>query len=131
VDRGAHVYAPAAIGGHPDHELVRDFARELLRDGAAVSLYADQPYCYAYGWPHWVTGAEMDPHVDVDRFWGSELDRAAARVQRLDDARWERKLRAARLYRTQFPVLEAGANRRISNRDLSGLEVFWDQGTQA
>ena len=131
LGRAAHVYAPAAIGGHPDHELVRELACALLRDGARVSFYADQPYCYAYGWPHWVVGEARDPYLDLDREWRRHLDTASVRfadlradVVRLDDAH-EHKLRALRLYRTQFAVLEGGPNRRLSNPALTGWEVFW------
>jgi LmbE family N-acetylglucosaminyl deacetylase len=131
VDGQAHVYAPAALGGHPDHELVRELGCRLLRNGARVSFYADQPYCYAYGWPHWVTGEAPDPYLDLDAEWARYLDTASVRfadfrvdVVRLDRAH-EQKLRAMRLYRTQFSVLEGGANQRLSNPALTGWEVFW------
>jgi LmbE family N-acetylglucosaminyl deacetylase len=131
IDRQAHVYAPAGLGGHPDHELVRELGCRLLREGARVSFYADQPYCYVYGWPHWVLGEAPDPYVDIEADWRGYLDTASvsfadlrAEVVRLDEAH-EHKLRALRLYRTQFAVLEGGANRRVSNPALTGLEVFW------
>jgi LmbE family N-acetylglucosaminyl deacetylase len=131
IDRDAHIYAPAALGAHPDHELVRELGCQLLREGARVSFYADQPYCYAYGWPHWVTGEAPDPYLDVEREWSRYLDTASASftdlradVVRLDDEH-EQKLQALRLYRTQFAVLEGGANRRVSDPALTGWEVFW------
>jgi hypothetical protein len=131
VDRQAHVYAPAGLGGHPDHALVRELGCRLLREGARVSFYADQPYCYVYGWPHWVIGQEPDPYLDLDRDWGRYLETASldfgdlhTEVVRLDEAH-DQKVRALRLYRSQFPVLEGGANRRVSNPALTGWEVFW------
>jgi LmbE family N-acetylglucosaminyl deacetylase len=131
VDREAHVYAPAALGAHPDHLLVRELGCRLLRDGVRVSFYADQPYCYVYGWPHWVVGEPPDRYLDVDRDWSRYLDTASVsfadlrvEVVRLDEAH-EDKLRALRLYRSQFAVLEAGGNRRVSNPALTGWEVFW------
>jgi LmbE family N-acetylglucosaminyl deacetylase len=131
VDAAARVYAPAALGGHPDHVVVRELACRLLRDGVEVSFYADQPYCYAYGWPHWVVGEEPDPYLDVARLWRRDLDTASvsfdglhADVVRLDRDHAD-KVRALRLYRTQFPVLEGGANRRVSDPALTGWEVFW------
>ena len=131
IDGAAHVYVPAALGGHPDHVLVRDFGCRLLGEGARVSFYADQPYCYAYGWPHWVLGEEPDPYLDLAGDWKRYLETASvnfeelrAEVVQLGGAH-EHKLRALRLYRTQFAVLEGGANRRVSNPALSGLEVFW------
>jgi LmbE family N-acetylglucosaminyl deacetylase len=131
VDREAHVYVPAALGGHPDHELVREFGCRLVREGARVSFYADQPYCYVYGWPHWVVGEARDPYLDVDGDWRRYLDTASVSFKelRVDVVRLagahEQKLRALRLYRTQFPVLEGGANHRVSNSELTGWEVFW------
>jgi LmbE family N-acetylglucosaminyl deacetylase len=131
VDRQAHLYAPAGLGGHPDHALLRELGCRLLREGARVSFYADQPYCYVYGWPHWVVGGEADPYLDLERDWARYLDQASvniaefpAEVVRLEE-RHEQKLAALRRYRTQFPVLEGGANRRISNPELTGWEVFW------
>jgi LmbE family N-acetylglucosaminyl deacetylase len=131
VDRRAHVYVPAALGGHPDHELVRELGCRLVREGARVSFYADQPYCYAYGWPHWVVGKAPDPHLDVAGDWRRYLDAASVSFDglRVDVVRLaeeqEQKLRALQLYRTQFAVLESGANRRVSNPALTGYEVFW------
>jgi LmbE family N-acetylglucosaminyl deacetylase len=131
LDRRARLYVPAALGGHPDHVLVRELGCRLLRDGGSVSFYADQPYCYVYGWPHWVTGGERDPNLDLERDWRRHLDTASSsfselrpEVVRLGDAH-ERKLEALRLYRTQFAVLEGGANRRVSNPELTGWELFW------
>ena len=131
LDRRAHVYAPAALGGHPDHVVVREWACRLLREGARVSFYADQPYCYAYGWPHWVVGEAPDPYLDVAREWRRDLETASVSfdqlrvdVVRLDGAHAQ-KLRALRRYRTQFSVLEGGANRRVSDPALTGWEVFW------
>lgn len=131
LDGQAHVYAPAALGGHPDHELVREIGCRLLRRGARVSFYADQPYCYVYGWPHWVIGEAPDPYLDLERDWRRYLDTASTSltdlrvdVVRLDGAH-QHKLRALQLYRTQFAVLEGGANHRVSNPELTGWEVFW------
>ena len=131
LDRQARVFVPAALGGHPDHVLVRELGSRLLREGAQVSFYADQPYCYVYGWPHWVVGGEADPHLDLERDWRRYLETASVsftnlrtQVVRLGEGH-ARKLDALRLYRTQFPVLEGGANRRVSNPELTGWELFW------
>ena len=127
----AHVYAPAALGANPDHELVRELGCRLLRDGARVSFYADQPYCYAYGWPHWVIGEAPDPHLDLERYWRLQLETASVSFADLDvdvvrlDRAHDAKVRALRLYQSQFAALEAGANRRVTNPELTGLEVFW------
>ena len=137
IPRDAHLYAPAGLGHHPDHVLVRDFACRLMADGADVSFYADQPYCYAYGWPDWVSGAEPDPGLDVNLDWSRQLEPAPVdfgrledRAVRLEPSQWEEKIRALRCYRTQFAALEGGANRRVSNPELTGFEVFWDAPPQ-
>ena len=131
IDPQAHVYAPAALGANPDHEVVRELGCRLLRDGARVSFYADQPYCYAYGWPPWVIGEAPDPYLDLERYWTLQLDTASVSFADLHvDVVWlerahEEKLRALRLYRSQFSALEGGAHRRVSNPALTGWEVFW------
>ena len=106
----AHVLAPAAIGGHPDHVLVRRYARLLLQAGFAVTLYADLPYCLLHGWPSWVDGREPDERRDIDAFWSSFLDAVSelgplrsARVVRLDDERAAAKLAAMRSTRPSSP----------------------------
>jgi LmbE family N-acetylglucosaminyl deacetylase len=126
------IYAPAAVGGHADHRLARDIAWDLLRRGRAVHFYADQPYCTALGWPHWVTGAARDPNLDVDAHWNtflgeSEVDfsRLERRVERLSDADRQQKISALRRYLTQFAGLNAGAGGVLENSDLIGWEVFW------
>ena len=131
VPRGATVYAPAGIG-HPDHTLLGDIGWRLMGAGRRVTFYADQPYCHSLGWPHWVTGAEPEPMLDVEAAWrpylerdGIELARLAAHVTRLDDRGWAQKLRAMRCYASQFAALEAGPLRRLSNRELTGHELFW------
>ncbi|HXB15532.1 MAG TPA: hypothetical protein VNV44_07280 [Solirubrobacteraceae bacterium] len=129
----ARVFAPAAIGGHPDHLLVRRYARALLRRGFAVTLYADLPYCLLHGWPGWVDGRETGPFRDVDAFWRSFLADVpelpplrSARVARLDDQRAAEKLAAMRSYRTQLPALSYGARGLIEDPEIHRYEVFWE-----
>jgi LmbE family N-acetylglucosaminyl deacetylase len=132
VDRVAQVLAPAALGSpHPDHELVRDYALRLAGSGLAVRLYADLPYCAVYGWPAWVTGAEADPHLDIDAYWDGSggpaaplLTEGRAEVIRLEPGEAESKLEAMRTYR-EFAVLDRGPIRQLSNPAIHGYEVFW------
>lgn len=129
----AVVYAPAALGApHPDHELVRCYALALARQGVPVRLYADLPYCAAYGWPAWVTGEEPDPHLDVDAYWRGASDgaaalfsRARAKVERLDERAAGAKLDAMRTYRAEFSTLDRGPIGQLSNPAIHGFEVFW------
>jgi LmbE family N-acetylglucosaminyl deacetylase len=41
---GAQIYAPLALGGHVDHQIVRGVARVLMQKGNRVTFYEDYPY---------------------------------------------------------------------------------------
>ena len=132
VPTASAVYAPAALGTvHPDHALLRSYALELSRSGLPARLYADLPYCVAYGWPGWVTGEETDPHLDIEAYWrasqpGRDLcQRHSAKVARLTEDEAKAKLAAMRTYRTQFPALDGGAIGRLSNPAVHAFEVSW------
>ena len=132
VPTASAVYAPAALGDvHPDHALLRSYALALSRWGLPARLYADLPYCVAYGWPGWVTGEETDRHLDIEAHWrasqqGRDLcQRHSAEVVRLTEDEAKAKLAAMRAYRTQFPALDGGAIGRLSNPAVHGFEVFW------
>jgi LmbE family N-acetylglucosaminyl deacetylase len=134
VDRAARLWAPAGIGAHGDHILVRDAAVGIARDAKLpLSLYADLPYAIWMGWPPWVTGAAPRPYLVPDARWAADLasidapDGAlAARPIVLGDAEAARKLGAIRAYRTQFELLNAGPLARLSNPEIIGYEVHWD-----
>jgi LmbE family N-acetylglucosaminyl deacetylase len=133
VPSASRVYVPAGLGSHPDHLLVRRYGRMLARAGMPVTLYADLPYCVAHGWPHWVQGGEPEPNRNVDAFWSSFLEGVSempplrcARVERLDEQTASDKLAAMACYRTQFPALDGGAKRMLSDPAIHGFEVNWD-----
>ena len=130
---GVRVLAPAGIGGHPDHLLVRRYARLLLRAGFRVTLYAELPYCVLHGWPGWVDGRGQEPLRDVDAFWRAFLadvpelgELRSARVVRLDDAAAAAKLAAMRCYATQMPALSYGGRGLLEDPEIHRYEVFWD-----
>jgi hypothetical protein len=131
VGAASRVYAPAGLGAsHPDHELIRCYALVLARQRLPVRLYADLPYCTVYGWPVWVTGAEPDPHLDVDAYWsasgaGAYCSPAAADVVRLAGPDAAAKLTAMRVYQAEFSVLDRGPIGQLSNPAIHGFEVFW------
>jgi LmbE family N-acetylglucosaminyl deacetylase len=135
----SRIYAPAALGApHPDHVLVRAYALALARQGVPASLYADLPYCAAYGWPAWVTGEPPIPGLDVDEYWRASLDgvaavcdRRRAEVVRLAAAQSAAKLAAMRAYRAEFAVLDRGPVGQLSNPAIHGYEVFWPVGAGA
>jgi LmbE family N-acetylglucosaminyl deacetylase len=127
------VYAPAGIGGHADHLLVRDVAIELSRrTRLPLCLYAELPYAVRFGWPSWVSAAPADPRVVVDADWEVALSSArlprsalASRVQRLDDEQMAAKLAAMKRYRTQFPLLNQGPVRLLEHPLVLPWEVAW------
>lgn len=133
VDSASRVYVPAGLGSHPDHLLVRRYGRMLWRTGMPVTLYADLPYCVQHGWPHWVEGREPEPNRNIDAFWQSYLDDVpempplrSAHVERLDEPTAAAKLEAMACYRTQFPALDGGAKRLLSDPAIHGFEVRWE-----
>lgn len=133
VASASRVHVPAGLGGHPDHLLARRYGRMLLRAGMPVTLYAELPYCVLHGWPDWVDGAEPDPHRNVDAFWAPFLEGVpelptlrAAHVERLDDRAAAAKLEAMRCYATQFPSLDFGAGRLLSDPAIHRFEVRWE-----
>jgi LmbE family N-acetylglucosaminyl deacetylase len=124
VREAATVYAPAALGWHPDHKLVRAAALEQRPD---TRLYADVPHANEYGWPQWVTGSEPSPGLDVESGWrvrfaevGIDAAQLSPRVHTLDDEAFQRKLTAVRAYRTQLAALE-----RDAPLDSYRWEVEW------
>ncbi|MFN2617708.1 MAG: hypothetical protein ABR581_11415 [Thermoleophilaceae bacterium] len=135
VPAASVVYAPACLGTNQDHRLLRRYARVLHAHGFPVRLYADIPYCTVHGWPHWVDGAEPDPHRLVDVFWmtflvdipelGALQD---AHVVRLDDERGGAKLQAMRAYRTQLNALDGGPVGILTNPNVHRFEVYWTLG---
>jgi LmbE family N-acetylglucosaminyl deacetylase len=132
VSGASRVYAPAGIGGHPDHLLVRRYASLLAASGMPVSLYAELPYCVRHGWPSWVDGAEPDPLRDVDAFWDEQLSGVAcmpplrsAGVRRLDDTQAAAKLAAMRCYATQLPALDFAARGVLQEPEIFRFEVSW------
>jgi LmbE family N-acetylglucosaminyl deacetylase len=119
------LYAPAGIGGHVDHALVRDVACATF-PAQALRLYADLPHAIRRGWPTWVT---PDGDAAVDGDWAGQLAERRElslrpRVHALGPEEQERKLVAVRSYRTQIAELQ-----RMSFGPLErvlGYEVTWD-----
>jgi LmbE family N-acetylglucosaminyl deacetylase len=111
------IYAPAGLGGHPDHLVAREAAIAIGRSaGVPVSLYADLPYAVRVGWPHWVTGAPPRPHLVPEARWERHLPAGVdlePRVRALSPDETALKVRALETYRTQFSVLNAGPLDRL------------------
>jgi LmbE family N-acetylglucosaminyl deacetylase len=127
---GCAVFAPAAMGDHADHVLVRDAGLALCRAEVPVTLYADLPHAIARGWPTWVAGAAGVPGVDMEwelSLHGARLNGHAteARIHRLDADSLAHKIEALRAYVSQFPGLDAMAFRPLLNPGTLPYEVFW------
>ncbi len=126
VHAASKAYVPAVLGTpHADHVRVRAYGESLARNGMPLELYADLPYAVVYGWPHWVTGEQRDPHLDVDAYWSGGPG-GSARVVVLDDKAAAEKLEAMRAYATQFPTLDRGPIGLLSNPRIHRFEVFWE-----
>jgi LmbE family N-acetylglucosaminyl deacetylase len=125
-------YAPAALGyAHPDHFVVRRYARALARQGLPVVLYADLPYAVRLGtWPAWVRGDDDGGGGLENAYWRSAL-RAIPEIADVDVVKLDRQAAAAKLdgmrsYRSQFSALDDGG--RLSDPRTYSHEVFWRLG---
>ena len=126
------VLAPAGLGGHPDHVVVRDAALSLARDRWRVRLYADLPHAIGRGWPDWVLGGRDRLSADIAAEWAGELaaggvipDRLEGHVERLDADARARKLRALAAYRTQRDALDPMAFAPLDDPRTLAFEVTW------
>lgn len=127
------LFAPAGIGGHPDHLAVRAAALGVAaKSGIPLHLYAELPYATRFGWPHWVTGEPPDPALVPDERWGHALgdlpfgrEQLDAHPLRLPEDEAARKLRAMRAYATQFRALDGGPLGLLSQPSVLPFEVSW------
>lgn len=132
VPADAHLYAPAAIGTHPDHAAVCEAALSMCGHGIRISLYADLPHASARGWPPWVTGG-ADAGTGVARQWkadlartGISLDEMQPTVHTLSPSEHVRKIAALRAYASQREPLEARFGRSLADSSLLDYEVEWE-----
>lgn len=130
---GSLLYAPAGIGGHEDHVLVRDVAVGLSRgSGIPLRLYADLPYAVRFGWPAWVSSADAPRDQAADLDWEHFLSSVpvarsalSPHVRRLDGAQMRAKLAAMRRYHTQFTLLNQGPIGVLEHPLVLPWEVAW------
>ena len=133
VPAASLLYAPAGIGAHEDHVLVRDAALDLGRRlGIPLRLYAELPYAVRYGWPAWVTGDQAGTRDAAGLDWDMYLSAApipraslTPRVRRFDDAQMEAKLAAMKRYRTQFELLNQRPFGVLEHPLVLPWEVAW------
>lgn len=123
------VWAPAGIGGHADHLLVRDAALALRRAGGpAVTLYAELPYAVRFGWPGWVTGQADDSYLIVEEWWRRFLPvdvELSPSKHVLSPAEASLKRHAIAGYRTQLPALNLGPLGLLERPFIIDHEVSW------
>lgn len=112
--RPAVILAPAAIGGHVDHRIVRALAPGLARAcGAALAYYEDLPYA------GWTAAGEIASHLSSIPGNLQPLD------IELNDA-MEMKLASIMLYRTQAtPEWVASLRARALCLHPAGAERLW------
>ena len=123
------VLAPAALGAHPDHDLVRAAALGLRDRGRTVALYADLPHAVRDGWPRWVDDGDGAPGADDG--WAARLIDAGLRptelrprVHSLDADERRRKRDAVGRYATQLGALDQEFS-LTSRPELLDREVVW------
>lgn len=139
LGHGVHVYAPAALGGHADHVLVRAAGLALRDRGFLVSLYADLPHATLHGWPGWVVDTRTAPALDLAAaLWDRRLAETGVspstmprEVHELGPHSYARKLEAVRAYVTQFAGLVEFGGRSLTDRETLGFEVVWGLPTPA
>jgi hypothetical protein len=128
----SHVWVPAALGDpDPDRTAVRELGAAL--DGEfEIRVYADLPYATQAGWPHWVTGDERNPFLDVDAAWrlslaSTGLPMADMQPIRVPLTRRQRaqKIAACQCYRSQMPAVERGIFQALTHPSVVGFEVYW------
>jgi LmbE family N-acetylglucosaminyl deacetylase len=129
------LYAPAGVGGHPDHLLTRAAGLALRRSDLSVTLYAELPYASELTWPHWVNGNKPDPYLNPTphiqlhlRDGGLPLEATDAQVRKLDAETLARKIELCRGYATQFPGLDGHFAGGLSQGDRLAYELFWPLG---
>jgi LmbE family N-acetylglucosaminyl deacetylase len=128
VAGSTELWAPAGIGGHPDHVQVREAALALRADGGpAVRLYGELPYAVRWGWPEWVSGRRSVEGLDVDGWLAGFLPEGTAAGERhvLSRADARRKLRALRDYSTQWAALDALAPGGMRRRAVIRYEASY------
>ena len=133
IPASTEVFAPAGIGGHSAHVLVRELGLRLAAGGWVTAFYADLPYATEFGWPAWVTGTDPDPFLDVDSAWRADAEPLyaggwAPKAEALADELRERKRVSVQTYRTQVAALDAGPQQRLTHPELLGYEVVWRRG---
>jgi LmbE family N-acetylglucosaminyl deacetylase len=131
----SELWAPAGIGGHPDHVQVRDAAIALAeRGGVALRLYAELPYAAKHGWPAKLARGRTRQALAIEDWWAAFLPRGvdpSPTIQPLSRREARRKARTLALYRTQLPGLGMGAVGQLMRPGKLRYEVSFAVTTAA
>jgi LmbE family N-acetylglucosaminyl deacetylase len=124
------ILAPAGIGEHPDHLLVRAAAITLRHDGHTVALYAELPHAIRHGWPRRIEGSRPAPVGSAEIDWEHALaavDGAllTPTIHPLSARVRAKKLEAIHAYRTQLDALNTIAYQPLDNAGPLRYEVAW------
>jgi LmbE family N-acetylglucosaminyl deacetylase len=126
------VWAPAGIGGHPDHLATRKAVTAAVPAEAALYFYAELPYSLRYGWPSWVTGQAEPQYLDLSFWLAHELDTHGLARQKLtpivfplDGDQKRHKEQAALCYRTQLPALKLSPVDAPRWQEFMAYELAW------
>lgn len=123
------VYAPAGIGGHPDHCDLAHLGLRLADEGRRVRIYGDMPYFVQMGLPSWFTHEESpsaDAFVEAAlTTWPAHAGRFDRRVVDLTLPVAREKIAAARLYETEFERGNAEFDGVLADPDAMRYEVYW------
>jgi LmbE family N-acetylglucosaminyl deacetylase len=122
------IYAPAGIGGHPDHRDLARLGLDLAQRGWTVTLYGDIPYLMREGLPGFLSG-HANPRGDalVEAALNGLAPAATMerRIVTLSPPELERKLRALRRYETEFELVNADFGGVLDDRAQMQYEVYW------
>ena len=126
------IWAPAAIGSHPDHIATREAVAANVPAGAELYFYADIPYSLRFGWPSWVNGQEEPQYLNLSYWLERELElcglnrqKLQPTVLKLDADQKLRKEQATLCYRTQLPVLKLTPADAPRWQDYLTYELAW------
>jgi LmbE family N-acetylglucosaminyl deacetylase len=122
--RHSAFYAPLAIGGHPDHVAVRNYAVSRAKIGTPVFLYADIPYAMRSNWSDWAQTGKTPPEVEsILSALPFSRERLKQEVVKLTDSQLANKLKALSLYST-YDALER-TYPELKDPELISYEIFW------
>ena len=98
-----------------------------------VRLYADLPYCLAYGWPAWVSGEAPADTNAIESLWHRDLvgvidsidSLRAGVVDALTPQQRAAKRAAVSCYRSQLSIGGFGFRELMQRGDSFNYEVHW------